>query len=110
MKKNPLKRFTGHAEAASPSPRLQDIAWPFLHQAARVTELRNEKQVRRYRLGSNTEQELVTTILYVFCSVLDVHTLLGESDHTLQAFRSPFLAPPLKKDTGMGPPAISLPS
>lgn len=97
MKKKPLWRFRGHAEAASPSPRLQDVAWPLLHQAARVTELRNEKQVRRYRLGGNTGQEVVTTILYLFCSVFDVHTLLEESDRALQAFRSPFLPPPLRR-------------
>lgn len=49
----------------------------------------------------------MTVILYLLCSMLGVHTLLGESERALQGFRSPLIPPPLKKDTGTGPSTIS---
>lgn len=63
----------------------------FLHRAAGATELRHEKQARSYRLRGNTGQEVVTIMLYLLCSVLGGHTLLGESNRALEAIRSPFL-------------------
>lgn len=44
-------------------------------------------------------------MLYLLCSVLGGHTLLGESNRALQAIRSPFLPTTSEEDADTGPPA-----